>query len=57
MKKMLSIVVLSIAATVGSLTSLNQVEAASAKVVDVSNSYWANASIQHMLSKKIYDYI
>ncbi|KPN97835.1 S-layer homology domain-containing protein [Lysinibacillus sp. ZYM-1] len=52
MKKILSIVVLSIAATVGSLTSLSQVEAASAKAVDVSNSYWANTSIQHMLTKQ-----
>jgi len=52
LKKILSIIILSIAATVGSLTSLSQVEAASAKVVDVSNAYWANASIQHMLTKQ-----
>ena len=44
--------VLSIVATVGSLTSFSQVEAASAKAVDVTNSYWANASIQHMLTKQ-----
>ena len=43
--------VLSIGATVGSLTSFSQVEA-SAKAVDVTNSYWANASIQHMLTKQ-----
>lgn len=52
LKKILCIVVLSIAATVGSLTSFSQVEAASAKAVDVTNSYWANASIQHMLTKQ-----
>ena len=52
LKKLLSIMVLSIAATVGSLTSFSQVEAASAKAVDVTNSYWANASIQHMLTKQ-----
>ncbi|MEK3729881.1 MULTISPECIES: CAP and S-layer homology domain-containing protein [unclassified Lysinibacillus] len=52
MKKILCIVVLSIAATIGSLTNSSQVEAASAKAVDVTSSYWANASIQHMLTKQ-----
>lgn len=52
LKKLLRILVFSIAATVGSLTSFSQVETASAKAVDVTNSYWANASIQHMLTKQ-----
>ena len=52
LKKWVCIAVLSIATVIGSFTSIHQVEAASVKVIDISNSYWANTSIQHMLSRQ-----
>lgn len=54
-KRVISILVLSIvlqATTIGNLSGISKVDAASSKAVDVSSSYWASSSIQHMLSKQ-----
>ncbi|MFJ7734118.1 S-layer homology domain-containing protein [Lysinibacillus sp. NPDC097231] len=54
-KRIISILVLSIvlqATTIGNLSGISKVDAASSKAVDVSSSYWASSSIQHMLSKQ-----
>ncbi|MFJ8517811.1 CAP and S-layer homology domain-containing protein [Lysinibacillus xylanilyticus] len=54
-KRIISILVLSIvlqATTIGNLSGSSKADAASSKAVDVSSSYWASSSIQHMLSKQ-----
>ncbi|MFJ7371312.1 S-layer homology domain-containing protein [Lysinibacillus sp. NPDC098008] len=52
LKRLMCIVLLAIVTVLASLTGVGQVEAASFKVIDIPNSYWANTSIQHMLSKE-----
>ncbi|MGE7949226.1 S-layer homology domain-containing protein [Lysinibacillus sp. NPDC093688] len=54
-KRVIGILVLSIvllATTIGNLSGISKAEAASYIAVDVSSSYWASSSIQHMLSKQ-----